>query len=59
VVIIEERKYLIGAQLAKVLKRETFNLYRSMRIKGIELLRAVGEPFADDDPVRHVMQDRA
>lgn len=43
VVIIEERKYLIGVQIAKLLKRETFNLYRSMKVKGIEIVRAVSE----------------
>jgi len=43
VVLIEDRKYLIGVQVAKLLKRETFNLYRSMKVKGIEIIRAVSE----------------
>lgn len=43
VVLIEERKFLIGVQIAKLLKRETFNLYRSMKVKGIEIVRAVSE----------------
>jgi len=43
VITIEDRKYLIGVQVAKLLKRETFNLYRSMKVKGIEIIRAVSE----------------
>jgi len=43
VVTIGDRKYLIGVQIAKLLKRETFNLYRSMKVKGIEIIRAVSD----------------
>lgn len=43
VITIEDRKYLIGVQVAKLLKRETFNLYRSMKVKGIEIIRAVSD----------------
>jgi len=43
IIVIESRKYLIGVQVAKLLKRETFNLYRSMKVKGIEIIRAVSE----------------
>lgn len=32
-------RYMIGVKIAKILRRETFNLYRSMRAKGIELVR--------------------
>jgi len=40
VVYIKEKKYLIGVQVAKLLNRETFNLYRSMKVKAIEVIRA-------------------
>jgi len=43
IILIEDRKYLIGVQVAKLLKRETFNLYRSMKVKGIEIIRAVSD----------------
>eukprot|EP00007_Cunea_sp_BSH-02190019_P003018 CAMPEP_0174234776 /NCGR_PEP_ID=MMETSP0417-20130205/4432_1 /TAXON_ID=242541 /ORGANISM="Mayorella sp, Strain BSH-02190019" /LENGTH=386 /DNA_ID=CAMNT_0015313187 /DNA_START=275 /DNA_END=1435 /DNA_ORIENTATION=+ len=33
-------EHLVGVQLASVLKRETFNMYRSMKIKEIPVLRA-------------------
>jgi hypothetical protein len=33
-------RYLIGAQISLLLNKETFNLYRSMKVKGIELIRA-------------------
>jgi hypothetical protein len=33
-------EHLVGVQLAAVLKRETFNMYRSMKIKSIQVLRA-------------------
>jgi len=33
-------RLLIGAQVAALLKRETFNMYRSMKIKRIEIRRA-------------------
>ena len=34
------KKFLIGVQVSKLLQRQTFNLYRSMKLKGIELTRA-------------------
>jgi len=40
---LAERDFLIGVQIAVLLKRETFNLYRSIKIKGIELVRAENE----------------
>jgi len=40
VVSIRDKKYLIGVQVAKLLNRETFNLYRSMKVKSIEVIRA-------------------
>ena len=43
VVAFDNRKYLIGAQLATLLKRETFNLYRSMKIKNVIVSRATHE----------------
>lgn len=32
--------YLIGSQIARILNKETFNLYRSMKIKGVEIIKA-------------------
>jgi hypothetical protein len=43
VISIAGKKYLVGVQIAKLLKRETFNLYRSMKVKGIEVARATSE----------------
>lgn len=43
VISIANKKYLVGVQIAKLLKRETFNLYRSMKVKGIEVARASSE----------------
>lgn len=34
------RKWLIGVQVAAALNRETFNMYRSMKVKGVDLTRA-------------------
>eukprot|EP01094_Clydonella_sp_ATCC50884_P024346 TRINITY_DN607_c1_g1_i1.p1 TRINITY_DN607_c1_g1~~TRINITY_DN607_c1_g1_i1.p1 ORF type:complete len:239 (-),score=91.12 TRINITY_DN607_c1_g1_i1:454-1170(-) len=36
-------QYLIGTQVASLLKRETFNMYRSMKIKKIPIQRATPE----------------
>lgn len=36
----EGKKYFVGVQLAALLKRETFNLYRSMKIKNVGVSRA-------------------
>ncbi len=38
-VLVEDggnKKYLIGGQVAKVVDKEAFNMYRSMRTKGIK-----------------------
>ena len=43
VVKIEGVEYLIGVQIATLLKRETFNMYRSMKIKNINIQRATAE----------------
>merc|ERR1712137_1050819 len=40
VVYFDGQKYLIGVQIASLLKRETFNMYRSMKIKNIRIKRA-------------------
>ena len=34
------KKYLIGVQISKILHRQTFNLYRSLKLKGVEVERA-------------------
>lgn len=36
----EGRRWLIGVQLAAALNKETFNMYASMKLKGVVLLRA-------------------
>ena len=43
VVKFQSAKYLIGVQIASLLQRETFNMYRSMKIKKINLIRATPE----------------
>jgi len=43
VVSMDEQEFLIGVQIAQYLKRETFNLYRSMKIKNLEIVRATPE----------------
>jgi hypothetical protein len=40
VVCVHEEKFLIGVQVAALLNRETFNMYRSMKIKHIQTTRA-------------------
>jgi len=42
----EDRSYLIGAQVSALLNKETFNLYRKMKVKGIELVRAEPEQIS-------------
>lgn len=37
------QKYLIGVQIAHLLQRETYNLYRSMKVKKIPVVRASTE----------------
>jgi len=36
-------KYLLGVQVASLLNRETYNVYRSMKVKKIENIRATSE----------------
>ena len=43
VVKLTGNKYLIGVQIAALLQRETFNMYRSMKIKNVQLIRATPE----------------
>jgi len=43
VVSMDDQEFLIGVQIAQYLKRETFNLYRSMKIKNLEIVRATPE----------------
>lgn len=43
VVAFDDQEYLIGVQIATLLKRETFNMYRSMKIKNINIQRATPE----------------
>lgn len=40
VIRLDGEEYLIGVQIASLLKRETFNMYRSMKIKNITIQRA-------------------
>jgi len=37
---VDNAEYLLGVQIATLLKRETFNLYRSLKIKGVNMVRA-------------------
>ncbi|KAL6066411.1 hypothetical protein QOT17_009600 [Balamuthia mandrillaris] len=52
----EWEDYLIGTQVAALVKRETFNMYRSMKIKGINLRKA--EPM-EVDYLSHIGAVRA
>ena len=38
-IMINDQKYLIGVEISKLLQRETYNVYRSMRAKGIAPIR--------------------
>ena len=40
VIRLDGEEFLIGVQIASLLKRETFNMYRSMKIKNILIQRA-------------------
>jgi len=40
VIRLDGEEFLIGVQIASLLKRETFNMYRSMKIKNITIQRA-------------------
>jgi hypothetical protein len=37
---VEGEKYLLGVQMASLLRRETYNVYRSLKIKKIAMQRA-------------------
>jgi hypothetical protein len=41
----EFESYVIGAELAAAIRRETYNLYRSLDIKGVVLEQATAEQF--------------
>lgn len=43
ILTINGQKYMIGVQIASLLQRETYNLYRSMKVKKITVLRASPE----------------
>eukprot|EP01097_Dermamoeba_algensis_P009784 TRINITY_DN7028_c0_g1_i1.p1 TRINITY_DN7028_c0_g1~~TRINITY_DN7028_c0_g1_i1.p1 ORF type:complete len:248 (-),score=50.80 TRINITY_DN7028_c0_g1_i1:241-984(-) len=40
VIELDNKEYLIGRELAALLNRETFNMYRTMKVKRIEIRRA-------------------
>jgi hypothetical protein len=40
VVLLNEKTYFLGVEIAKLLQRETYNLYRSLHCKGIPCYRA-------------------
>eukprot|EP01098_Paradermamoeba_levis_P012845 TRINITY_DN5711_c0_g1_i2.p1 TRINITY_DN5711_c0_g1~~TRINITY_DN5711_c0_g1_i2.p1 ORF type:complete len:247 (-),score=47.27 TRINITY_DN5711_c0_g1_i2:174-914(-) len=40
VIELDSKEYLIGRELAALLNRETFNMYRTMKVKRIEIRRA-------------------
>lgn len=46
ILTIGNENYMIGVQIAHLLKRETFNLYRSLKVKGIRVFKA--QPFHID-----------
>eukprot|EP01098_Paradermamoeba_levis_P005707 TRINITY_DN2394_c0_g3_i2.p1 TRINITY_DN2394_c0_g3~~TRINITY_DN2394_c0_g3_i2.p1 ORF type:complete len:427 (-),score=138.98 TRINITY_DN2394_c0_g3_i2:181-1461(-) len=41
IVCLELGKFLVGREVATLLKRQTFNMYRSMKLRGIGILRAI------------------
>jgi len=43
VVWVNDRRWMIGVQVASLLERETYNLYRSLKVKNIEVKRATVE----------------
>mmetsp|Transcript_15521 Transcript_15521/g.44019 ORF Transcript_15521/g.44019 Transcript_15521/m.44019 type:complete len:200 (-) Transcript_15521:295-894(-) len=43
-------KYFIGVQVARLLKRQTFNMYRSMKSKRIRVIRA------SPDQIKHLLK---
>lgn len=43
ILTIDGQKYMIGVQIASLLHRETYNLYRSMKVKKMSVLKATSE----------------
>lgn len=43
VITLNNQKYMIGVQIAHLLQRETYNLYRSMKVKNLAITRASPE----------------
>ena len=43
VITLNNQKYMIGVQIAHLLQRETYNLYRSMKVKNLSIARATPE----------------
>jgi hypothetical protein len=50
IVLYRGKQYLIGVQIAHFLKRETFNLYRSMKLNSIDVVKC------DSDQVEELAQ---
>ena len=42
-VIIDGKKFLIGVEVAAMIHRETYNVYRSLKMKRVKLRRALQE----------------
>jgi len=47
VFILDSKSYVLGSQLAELLNRETFNLYRSMRIRKMTIKKASRKQVCD------------
>eukprot|EP01102_Stenamoeba_stenopodia_P004567 TRINITY_DN14866_c0_g1_i1.p1 TRINITY_DN14866_c0_g1~~TRINITY_DN14866_c0_g1_i1.p1 ORF type:complete len:336 (+),score=101.27 TRINITY_DN14866_c0_g1_i1:551-1558(+) len=43
IITLNNQKYMIGVQIAHLLQRETYNLYRSMKVKNLTITRASPE----------------
>eukprot|EP01103_Thecamoeba_quadrilineata_P017977 TRINITY_DN6615_c0_g1_i1.p1 TRINITY_DN6615_c0_g1~~TRINITY_DN6615_c0_g1_i1.p1 ORF type:complete len:205 (-),score=24.43 TRINITY_DN6615_c0_g1_i1:50-628(-) len=43
ILIFDQERYYIGVEIAQLLQRETYNLYRSLKVKNITLRRASPE----------------
>jgi hypothetical protein len=43
IITLNNQKYMIGVQIAHLLQRETYNLYRSMKVKNLTIARATPE----------------
>jgi len=46
-VMMGGKEYLIGVQIAHFLKRETFNLYRSMKLSNVEIVKCQAEEIEE------------